>query len=171
MEEDFYYFAKKIWMPLEVSLAPEFLDRHYEDNIFKALVDKYEGKCLSELGYILKVLKTGKMISDEIGSIMPSVLVVMEVQLMVFLPTRGMRLTVSIDIIFNHGIFANRDKVRILVPMTFLKDWNVHKDFTSHKLIHEKEGTILKQGAKITIELQEVRYEKDGYSCIGSLIR
>lgn len=170
MEQDFYRFAKKMSIPLEVSLAPEHLDANYRENIRTALVERYEGKCIAELGYIIKIVHAGKILSDTIGSMTPNALLSIHVVLMAFLPQPGMQLTVTIDIIFSHGIFAYRDKIRILIPVASLKEWNIHKDFTAHKLIHKTTGAMLRKGDTITIGLQEVRFEKDGYSCIGELI-
>lgn len=171
MEQDFYKFAKEMSLPLEISLTPDKLNKNYRDNIIKSLVERYEGQCIPKLGYIIKILKTGNIISDVIGSMTPNAIIVVQVVVLIFLPIESMRLTVNIDIIFNHGIFAHRDKIRILIPITSLNDWVIHNDFTQHKLIHKNTGQILRKGDTITIELKEVRFEKDGYSCIGNLCK
>lgn len=170
MEQDLYRFAKQLSIPLEVSLAPQSLDCNYRENIRTALIERYEGNCIAGLGYIIKIINAGRIISDTIGSMTPNALLAVDVDLMSFLPQEGMCMKVNIDIIFTHGIFAYRDKIRILIPISSLKEWTLHKDFTAHKLINKTTGIILRKGNTISIELQEVRFEKDGYSCIGDLV-
>jgi hypothetical protein len=47
--------------------------------------------------------------------------------------------------------------------------WNIQKDFTTNRLVNKSDGRILKKGDQIFIRLVDVRFEKDGYSCIGEL--
>lgn len=157
-------------IPVEISLVPEQMDHYYQDHIMKVIREKYQNKCLIDYGYILSIDKIHKILSDDIGTIIPSAHVLVEIQCMVFLPKIGMMFHVDIDIIFAHGIFIHRDKIRILIPMVNLEDsWSIQKDFTTNRLVHKSDGRVLKKGNHILIRLVDVRFEKDGYSCIGEL--
>lgn len=167
MEEDFYKFSKEVNIPVEIFLSPDKMGGDYKNNIMKVLRDKYEKNCIADWGYILKINKLVRMISDEIGNITPAVKMLIEVNMTVIMPEVGMDFTMGIDIIFTHGIFIHRDKVRILMPIASMEGWTVIKDFTSQKLVHTKTNAVLKTNDKIHIRLVNVRFEKDGYSCIG----
>ena len=170
-KEDFQKFAEVISIPVEISLLPEKMDCHYRDHIMKVLREKYQNKCLVNYGYILSIENINKIVSDDIGTIIPSAHILVEISCMVFLPKIDMTFHVDIDIIFTHGIFIHRDKIRILIPMVNMEDcWTIHKDFTTNRLVHRSDGRVLKTGNRIHVRLVDVRFEKDGYSCIGELI-
>ena len=46
---------------------------------------------------------------------------------LVLKPTKGMTLTGQIYMIFRHGIFANIDKIKILIPESKLNKWTFEK--------------------------------------------
>ena len=170
MEEDFYKFSKEVNIPVEIFLSPDLMGRKYKDNIMKILKEKYEKNCIPEWGYILKINKLVRMISDEIGNITPAVKILIEVNMTIIMPQIGMEFTMGIDIIFTHGIFIHRDKVRILIPIASMEGWTMIKDFTSQRLVNSQTNAVLKTNDKINIKLVNVRFEKDGYSCIGEIL-
>lgn len=166
----FLKYSKKVCIPLYVLLKPEFLNYQYRDNIFNSIKHKYEKKCLNNYGFIYEILSIRRIKSDEIGSIIPTSNLTVMTELICFLPKVNMKFDINIGIILNHGIFCYMDKLRILIPMSYLEDWELQKEFTVQKLIHRIEKRILKKDDIIKIKLIEVRFEKDGYSCIGVLL-
>lgn len=166
----FLKYSKRIVVPLYISLDPGMLNQHYKENILSSLKKKYEKKCLSKHGFIHEIQRIVKIQSDEIGSIFPTSNLIAATDLTCFLPIINMEFEISISIILVHGIFCYMDKIRILIPMANLKDWELQKDFTSQKLINKKDSRILKKDDVIMIRLEEVRFEKDGYSCIAKLL-
>ena len=170
MENGFLKYSKRLVVPLYISLKPEFLNNDYKDNIYTSIKEKYEKKCLGKYGFIHKVIKIQRIRSDEIGSIIPTLNLIVSTVLICFLPKINMEFEINVSIILVHGIFCYMDKIRILIPILNLEDWEVQKDFTSQKLINRLTDKILKKDDRIMIKLQEVRFEKDGYSCIAKLL-
>jgi len=171
MTEDFYKYAKNIHIPVEISLKPDMLDHDYKNHMMKVLKTKYEKSCIADWGYIIEILAIRKILTDEIGSIIPTAKLLLETDMTVFLPTVGMEFNMCIDLIFTHGIFAQRDKIRILIPITSMEGWTIVKDFTSHRLVNTKEHQTLKINDNVQVRLVDVRFEKNGYSCIGELAK
>jgi len=170
MKDNFIKYAKTISLDMDVILQPKDLDQNYKQHILNVVKEKNEGSCISEIGYVIKVVRLRKIISDYISSIIPVANFLVEMELFVFYPSVGMKLEVNIDIIFSHGIFINKDKIRILVPINTMEGWEMVKDFSSQRMVHASTQKVLKKGDLIFIELMECRFEKDGFSCIGKLL-
>lgn len=169
-EEDYQKFAKIINVPIEISLLPNKMDKNYYEHIMEVIREKYQQKCIVNYGYIISINKIHRILSDDIGTIIPSAQILVEICCKVFLPKINMKFNACIDIIFTHGIFIHRDKIRILIPMINIENkWKIKKDFSSCFLVHKETNNTLKKGDIINICLVDVRFEKDGYSCIGEL--
>lgn len=168
--QGFLKYSKRVVVPLYISLEPGMLNQEYKENILSSLKQKYEKKCLSKYGFIHEIKRIVKIQSDEIGSIFPTSNLIAATELTCFLPRINMRFEIRISIILVHGIFCYMDKIRILIPIANLAHWELQKDFTSQKLINKIDHRILKKDDVILIRLEEVRFEKDGYSCIAKLL-
>lgn len=149
------------------SLAPQYADAQYKDHLFSFIQKKYEKKTLREYGFIYKIICIQKILHHEIMSIYPNIFFILEIRVLLYYPKIGDRLELPIHKVFEHGIYFIEDKIRIIAPTIFCVPCKVEKDFTSYYI---QCGTkIFKRGDTISIELIEIRFEKDGFSCLARL--
>ena len=80
------------------------------------------------------------------------------------LPTIGKKINCNVDMIFQHGIFAGFENLKVLVPVSMLNKWEYEEN------VFKKNQQTIKVGDNILIEITEIRYENCKYSCIGKLI-
>lgn len=155
---------------LRFCLTPEFFDANYKTHLLRAIRERYENKSFKEFGYILEILGIHKIINEEIMSMVPNVFFMVEVDARLYRPQVGDHLDVKIDKIFHHGIFIMEDKVRILIPIALCAKHEVQKDFSSFFLLNTETQKTFRKDDSLTVELVEVRFEKDGFSCIASIV-
>ena len=151
-------------------LAPEHFDAKYKTHLLRSIRERYENKSFKEFGYILEIIGIHKIMNEEIMSMVPNVFFMVMVDAKLYRPQLGDQLEVKIDKIFHHGIFIMEDKVRILIPIALCARHEVQKDFTSFYLVDTKTQKSFRKDDSLTVELVEVRFEKDGFSCIASIV-
>lgn len=155
---------------LRFCLAPEFFDANYKTHLLRSIRERYENKSFKEFGYILEILGIHQILNEEIMSMVPNVFFMVEVDARLYRPQVGDHLEVRVEKIFHHGVFIMEDKVRILIPIALCALYEVQKDFSSFYLLHTKTQKTFRKGDALTVELVEVRFEKDGFSCIASIV-
>ena len=148
-------------------LAPEYLDGKYKSHLLRFIREKYENTSHREFGHILDIIDIVEITNENIMSMVPSVFFMVKVMAKLYKPKVGDDLQVPIDKIFHHGVFIVQDKVRILVPIMMCEEYIVQKDFSSFYLQHKTTNKIFRKDDVVAIRLIEVRFEKDGFSCIA----
>lgn len=151
-------------------LSPQYLDKNYKSHLLRFIKEKYENKSFKEYGYILEVVELKNILKEEIMSMIPNVFFMIDIVIRVYKPMVGDKLDVVIDKMFPHGIFMMEDKIRILIPINLCPGFQIEKDFSSFYLAELSTKKIYRKGEHLKVELVEVRFEKDGFSCIGSIV-
>lgn len=150
-------------------LKPEFMDYQYKQHLIEFIRQQYEKKSFKDYGYIMEILGIVRILRQEIMSIIPNNYFVLEVRVRSFYPKIGQSFFMKIDRIFPHGIFFMEDMIRILVPLSLNEQIVIQKDFSSWYVQDKKSGKIYRKNDLFFLELMDVRFEKDGFSCIGKL--
>lgn len=149
-------------------LLPVYIDADYQEHLLQCMRDKYERKSIKEHGHVFKILCIEDILKEEIMSIVPNVFFKMRVSVLLYNPQIGDVLDMAIDKIFHHGIFLIEDTIRVMIPTGLCRDYTIQKDFSSYYLAPKTEGMKnLRRGDPLRIRLLEIRFEKDGFSCIG----
>ena len=147
-----------------IYIEPDEIVNNIHDLIEYKINEKYEKTCNQDYGYILKIENVEKNYTNIVNTIgNGEILFKVYFICLVLKPTKGMTLSGKIYMIFRHGIFANIDQIKILIPVSKLNKWTFEKD----QFI--KDDKILKIGDVININISEIRYEKKSFSCIGTL--
>ena len=149
-----------------VEIHPMYMTSNIMEEINKNVRKKYIDTCSEKNGYILDVLSCDNIIHSGINDCSNNLFFKVKCKVQTLLPKIGKKITCSIDMIFQHGIFAGFKNLKVLIPINTLKNWN--HDHT--KNIFQKGKKNLKVKDSIDIEITEIRYENCKYSCIGKLI-
>jgi len=148
-----------------VFVNPEEFKYNINELLEYKLKDKYEQTCSKEYGFIIKIEKINFKDQTNIINTLGNGEIIYTVSFicLVLEPTKNMILQGQINTMFRHGIFANIDKIKILIPSSKLDGWT----FNDNKF--SKGNVTLNISDKIEIKIIEVRYEKKQYSCIGTI--
>ena len=168
MEDDIIIrYARDEIIQLPISLPPDKMDKDFKMHMLHSIRSKYESTCIQKYGYVLKVIEISRICSSSIASLVPNATFGVKVRMLTFFPKIGMHFKITIDLIVSHGIFIQRNKIRIIVPLVSMEGWTLQKDFSGQHLVS---GTSrLRKGDIVDIILTEIRFEKDGFSCIGNI--
>lgn len=81
-------------------------------------------------------------------------------------PEVGDTFSCIISLLFKEGIFADFERIRVLIPATVLeKDWS----FLNGMYVSKSTNEVMSKGTWITVRLDSVRYVDNNFQCIGSL--
>jgi DNA-directed RNA polymerase subunit E'/Rpb7 len=169
-DESIMQYASEEVINLSISLFPSKLDHNYQKHILESIRSKYEHTCIQKYGYVLKVIKIKRICSHSIASLVPNATFNVDTCMLTFFPKIGMDFKITIDLIVSHGIFIQRNKIRIIIPLVSMEGWKLQKEFSGQQLVHSGSSSRLVKGDMVNIVLAEIRFDKDGFSCIGNLI-
>lgn len=158
-KNDYFYF--------KVTLYPQDLDYNYKSTILNRLKQEYEGKAIENYGLIRSIKKIVKIEEEKIMDPIPNVFFNVKALIYSYIPRQNDIIKMTIEKIIPYGIFLQMDFFRVLIPLSNL-DENVRIDVKNSSLII-KEEKIYKQGMDIEIQLQEIRFEKNGYNCLAKV--
>ena len=152
---------KIIELPLEIS--PEYMVKQIKKYVYDFAKSKYEGTCSKENGYIVSVKKYLKTVSVHLNDNSNNIMFLAKFKVLCLKPEINKKFSCVVEMIFRHGIFAQINNLKVLVPASILEDFEFNKDsFT-------KKNLSIKKGDTIDIIITEIKYEKQNYSCIGKL--
>jgi DNA-directed RNA polymerase subunit E'/Rpb7 len=153
----------------KIVLNPQYCNKDYENILLDILKNKYENISMKNVGYIKKVYEIVDK-KQEIMKIIPSISFVCVIKVLVYLPQINDELEINVDFIFNHGIFGYFEKIKILIPLQYCDDWELHQDFSSVYMKNKNNGELIKVHSKIKIKILNIRFEKDNFSCLATIL-
>ena len=148
---------------LSVELPPQYMVKQIKKFVLSFAKEKYEGTCSREHGYIVSIVKYMKTISTYLNDNTNNIMFISSFKVLCLKPEVRNKLSCVVDMLFRHGIFAQINNLKILVPASTLEDFTFNKDVFSKKKIN------IRKGDTINIIITEIKYEKQNYSCIGKL--
>lgn len=85
-----------------------------------------------------------------------------------FKPEIGKEIDTTVQMIFQHGIFSSFYILRFLIPSSQLSEYNFISDISVYE--HKITKKQIKIGDTIRIQILNLKFEKDHFSCISKLI-
>ena len=151
----------------KVSIESKYLDSNVGYYILKKIKNNMENKCTIEHGYITKVIRILKIISNLITPANSLVIYDVIYEAETIKPVKGLRLTGKICMVFEHGVFIDIiNRMKVLIPTSKLKGYKY-----SSSSFTDEYGNVLKVNTEVDIIIDMIKYEKKEYSCIGELIK
>ena len=149
-------------------MHPEFLDENLSSHIKEKLKENYEGECSKRDGFICKILGIFSYRNNHIIN-NPLIEFNISFKAMVLKPEPGKVLSVKVNMVFHHGIFAELNSLKILIPTSRLKKYKFKNVIESSESYFYYKKNEISVGSNIKAKIVEVRYERGKYSCIGDL--
>lgn len=144
---------------LDCILEPQYINKNYKNHILENLKKKYIYTSL-EQGYIVSINKIIEVFYNEIdnnNNLFIKTLCDTEIIKLM----RGIILEdCEITMIHNNGIFVKKYTIKILIP-------NNENLFEYGNNSCKYKNNVLNCGDKIDVMIQDIRFEKNEYTCIG----
>lgn len=144
-----------------VYLEPKYLDSKIHEHLLKKLRDTIVGECTKEYGHILTVEKITEIVTNE------DTIFALKFEAITLKPEIGKIVEGKVCMLFKDGIFMKVDnKQKMLIPALTLQDYE----------FDEESGTYIKDKTRITIDsvikakITAVKYDKQNFSCVGTLV-
>lgn len=156
-------------LTVKLELLPKFMDENYESHLLDAARKVYLNSCTKENGYITSVKSLTKIVGSYISNV--NSLPVFEVQLEIesVLPKIGDTFTSKVCMIFQHGLLVEVEPVqKILIPTPSLNAKGFEYSHDDKTFVSESES--ISNGAEISVEIVNVRYNRGNFSCIGKMV-
>lgn len=155
---------------IRLYLEPKQLNKNYQETLYDLVCDKIEKKCKKNYGYINKVISIKECVYEEIMKMIPNVYFLMQVNIETYMPSIGDKIKINIEFIFNHGIFGSFEKIKVLIPIQNCSNYSLKQEFSQLILANNKnQKNIIKKDDIIEIEITNVRFEKENFSCLGKI--
>lgn len=151
----------------KIVLSPHELNGNYKSILLEKLRNEYEGKAIENYGLIQKVKNIVEIQEEKIMDPIPNVFFKVKACISSYIPVANDVITMTIEKIIPYGIFLQMDFFRVLIPLSNL-DENVRIDVKNSALVVKNEKQY-KQEMDIQIQLQEIRFEKNGYNCLAKV--
>ena len=155
-----------------IVLHPHELEQNIDNKIIEKINKKYI-ICNREYGCIMKLDKVHHKYKTSIDRNTGNIKIDVKFTVTRILPQYGKELVCNVHMIFNHGIFAQiGDHIKILVPVDSIKNGKfIQTDgvFEIHDS-NDAQPITIARGDVIKIKINEIKYSKNRYNCIGELI-
>jgi DNA-directed RNA polymerase subunit E'/Rpb7 len=150
----------------KIFLEPKYFDENILDHLQKKIQKSIE-TCDPEYGYIIKIYKKFKIISNNISSAGIGVFFNVRFAINCLKPICGNDYIGKIILIFPTGIFVEiQKKIKVLIVGDKLKNYKYN---TLKSCFENNKNDTLKQDDEINIIIDSVKYENKKFICIGNL--
>ena len=156
---------QQIYVTNTIELTPDKLDYNIYNSLSEQLSEKFTGTCSKQHGYILNVVKINKIISNTISNTSGNAVFNVEYTCNALKPEIGKIIDFKVMMMFNHGIFASVDKLKVLIPQKELIGYR----FNDADKTYSKHCKNISKDDNIKVKITNIKYMKKEYSCIGVL--
>jgi len=148
-------------IPLESSK----LDKNLSKHIFEKINTMFLNKCEQDCGYILKIYDNISILNNIISSTSSNVIFKVRFGIKSIKPEIGKKYKSKVCMTFPNGIIAEiENKIKVVIPINKLTH------YTFEKTCFKKGDTTISKNDILDIVVDMVKYEKQNFNCIASII-
>ena len=151
-----------------ICLEPSALDKNIHQSLLEKARITWVGKCTKEEGYILSIEKVHKIVENHISPSTTSIIFTLLLCADVYKPVIGNVCDGHVSCIHKeHGLFVQVfNLLTVFIPTAELGKYTPH---SSGEYYEDPNGHIIRMNDILTTKINTIRYEKNTFSCIGSL--
>jgi len=158
----------RVTMERKIYIEPCHLDGKISEYLLKKIQQEVLNKCDQEHGYVIKIYDNISIISNTISSSGPGVFFLVKFGAKVLKPETGQEYEGRVCLVFQAGIFVEVfGKMKVLIPTDQMGGYKYDKDSSDYKKGNKK----ICQDDEVKIRISMIKYEKQNFSCIGSLVK
>lgn len=143
-----------------IYLEPKHLDQNIMEHLMAKITEDTFGECSTKFGHIISVKRIVKILNNE------DTIFTVRFEAETLKPEVGTKFTGVVCMVYKDGIFVNiAEKQKMLIPAITLKGY-VFENITG---TYVKGNTKIKNGDEIRVIVTAVKYNKQSFSCVGSI--
>lgn len=144
-----------------IYLEPKHLDKNIMEHLMSKITEDTLGECSKEFGHIISVKRIVEILNNE------DTIFTVRFEAETLKPEVGTKLTGVVCMVYKDGIFVNiAEKQKMLIPSIALKEYIFEENTGTYK----KGNINIKEGDEIQVVVTAVKYNKQSFSCVGSLV-
>lgn len=156
----------RIIMEKKICIEPSLLDENICDHILDKIRNDILEKCDQEYGYIIKIYDKIKILNNKISPDGIGIFFNVKFGVKAIKPEIGCFYKGIVCMIFSQGIFVEVfGKIKVLIPLDKLGSYKWDKNNSYYKL----NNLIIQKESEIELRIDNIKYEKQNFNCIGSL--
>ena len=155
---------------LHLYLTPKEMDYDPRSLLLQKCKKEWQDQCHVQKGYIKEVCSLQSILHEEIMEMIPNILFKASFNIISYFPTIGDQIPMTIDLIFNHGIFGHFYKLNVIVPVQYCQShrWSIRRDFMNFVAVSEETPSRTLRTSEIwMVRLKHLRFAKETFSCIA----
>lgn len=143
-----------------VYLEPKYLDQNIMKHLLHKITKETSGECTKEYGHILSVKKIIEIVDNK------DTVFTVKFEAETLKPDINSNFTGIVCMVYKDGLFVNvAQKQKMLIPSSTLNGYIF--DELSSSYVKEKQK--IKEGDEIQVIVTAVKYNKQSFSCVGTL--
>jgi DNA-directed RNA polymerase subunit E'/Rpb7 len=162
---------EKTIVETKVYLEPENVNDNYEAYLLSKLRQNLEKSANESIGIIKSIDAIENVKDSRIMENSTFIIFTVEVKIERYMPNVNDVLNIFITKLTSYGIFYAEEQIRILIPNTYMPEHYVlEKDNNSFVLKNTKNEMIYTDGDLLSIKINEIKFEKNGFSCLAHIV-
>ena len=146
---------------VKLNIKPNCLTSQLKKFILEEINKIYLNSCNKKYGYIVKINKIISYKNNNLSNITNSIVFDIIFKALTLKPKIGITLDCNISMIFQHGIFANVNELKVLIPISNLGDFEINFQPKSTPCINNKKmKKKCEIDDQILVRVTEIRYDK-----------
>jgi DNA-directed RNA polymerase subunit E'/Rpb7 len=143
-----------------VYLEPKYLDQNIMDHLFVKITEDTFGECTKEYGHILSVKRIVEIVNNE------DTIFTVRFEAVTLKPETGVKYTGVVCMVYKDGIFISVEGTqKMLIPSITLKGYTF-EDVSGAYVNGDK---CIKEGDTVDVNVTASKYNRQSFSCFGSL--
>lgn len=150
-----------------IVLESKFLDSNYKSHLLFKLKSDISFDCTEEYGHIIDIIQILSIISHKIDRTNSDNIFNIKFEAETLKPLPNQIMEGNVCMIYKDGIFISiMDRQKMLIPSTLLKGYRFDDTIPSYS-----DGmNVIMMGNIIKAKVTAVKYNKQNFSCFGSLV-
>ena len=158
----------KVTIEKKIHLESKFLDWNINKHLFQKLQHITSQECSKKYGYILDIDANVEIISQEISRANTDNIFFVSFQAEILKPVAGNLMVGIVCMVYKDGIFIIiKNRQKMLIPKIFLKEYTFNE--VEGYYINDIGSKLIKEGDEIEAIVTAAQYNKNNFSCFGSL--
>ena len=156
---------------VDIVLSPSDLKYDIKDVVLNRVVSKMKALAFEDHGIITDIKSIKNIEYQRVTETSTAIFTVALIVVNCYKPKVQDTLKCNIRKIFNYGLFFSDRELRVLVPISSLNsEWDLIKTNDDYILENKVTNEKLTNNSEVEIKIQDVRFEKNGFSCIAKMI-
>jgi DNA-directed RNA polymerase subunit E'/Rpb7 len=152
-----------------ISLEPKYLHHNILDSLLSKIKEETENECNKLHGHILSINKIVEITNHEISRLDTNNIFQIKFEANTLKPEPDSILEGEVCMIYKDGIFISvMNKQNVLIPTMYLQDYIYDEIQDNYK--HKTTIDTIKEGDTIRVKITASQYNKNNFSCFGSIV-